>query len=47
VVFEVIFHKEGGMHVLPFIAIFPQVRVCQWAPAAVGVKDRGCEIARN
>lgn len=36
-VFEVISHKKGGMRVLPYIAVSLQMRVCQWAPAIVGI----------
>lgn len=43
-VFEVISPKKGGMRVLLYTALFPQVRVCQWAPAVVGIKNHRCGI---
>lgn len=47
VVFEVISHKKGGMRALPYVAVFPQVRVCPWAPDVIGIKVCRYEIARN
>lgn len=42
VVFEVNSHREREMSVFPYIAVFVQVRACQWTPAIVGIRGSRC-----